>query len=68
MNITDSVIYIGVNDREIDLFEGQYIVPNGIAYNSYAIIDEKTAINEHTELIKYKENIFKRIFHYYTLT
>ncbi|MBO5463213.1 MAG: FprA family A-type flavoprotein [Clostridia bacterium] len=44
MNITDSVIYIGVNDREIDLFEGQYIVPNGIAYNSYAIIDEKIAI------------------------
>ena len=44
MNITDSVIYIGVNDREIDLFEGQYIVPNGMAYNSYAIIDEKIAI------------------------
>ncbi len=44
MKITDSVIYIGVNDHDIDLFEGQYIVPNGMAYNSYAIIDEKTAI------------------------
>lgn len=44
MKITDSIIYIGVNDREIDLFEGQYIVPNGMAYNSYAIIDEKIAI------------------------
>ena len=36
--------YIGVNDREIDLFEGQYIVPNGMAYNSYVIIDEKIAV------------------------
>lgn len=44
MKITDSVLYIGVNDRNIDLFEGQYIVPNGIAYNSYAVIDEKIAI------------------------
>ncbi|MBQ8209969.1 MAG: FprA family A-type flavoprotein [Clostridia bacterium] len=44
MFITDDVKYIGVNDRKIDLFEGQYIVPNGMAYNSYAIIDEKIAI------------------------
>ena len=44
MKITDSVIYIGVNDHNIDLFEGQYIVPNGMAYNSYAIMDEKIAI------------------------
>ena len=36
--------YIGVNDREIDLFEGQYIVPNGMAYNSYVVIDEKIAV------------------------
>ena len=36
--------YIGVNDREIDLFEGQYVVPNGMAYNSYVIIDEKIAV------------------------
>lgn len=44
MNITNDVKYIGVNDRKIDLFEGQYIVPEGMAYNSYAIIDEKIAI------------------------
>ena len=44
MNITNDIKYIGVNDHNIDLFEGQYIVPNGMAYNSYAIIDEKIAI------------------------
>ena len=44
MYISDSIKYIGVNDHMIDLFEGQYIVPNGISYNSYAIIDEKIAI------------------------
>ena len=44
MNITKDIKYIGVNDRKIDLFEGQYIVPGGMAYNSYAIIDEKIAI------------------------
>lgn len=44
MNITKYIVYIGVNDRKIDLFEGQYIVPNGMAYNSYAIIDEKIAV------------------------
>ena len=43
MNITNDICYIGVNDRELDLFEGQYIVPNGMAYNSYLILDEKTA-------------------------
>ncbi len=44
MYITNDVKYIGVNDHAIDLFEGQYAVPNGISYNSYAIIDEKIAI------------------------
>ncbi len=44
MNITESVKYIGVNDHEIDLFEGQYIVPNGMAYNSYVILDDKIAV------------------------
>ena len=44
MIITDSIKYIGVNDHNVDLFEGQYVVPNGMAYNSYAIIDEKIAI------------------------
>ena len=42
--ISDAIKYIGVNDHKIDLFEGQYIVPNGMAYNSYAILDEKIAI------------------------
>ena len=44
MKITNDIKYIGVNDHRIDLFEGQYIVPDGMAYNSYAIIDEKIAI------------------------
>ena len=42
-NITEDIKYIGVNDREIDLFEGQYEVLNGMAYNSYVILDEKVA-------------------------
>ena len=44
MTITNDIKYLGVNDRQVDLFEGQYVVPNGMAYNSYAIIDEKIAI------------------------
>lgn len=43
-NITDSVVYIGVDDLDIDLFEGQYVVPNGMCYNSYLIKDEKIAV------------------------
>ena len=44
MNITNDILYIGVNDHEVDLFEGQYRVPNGMSYNSYLILDEKTAV------------------------
>ncbi len=44
MKITDDIHYIGVNDHEIDLFEGQYVVENGMAYNSYVITDDKTAV------------------------
>ena len=44
MTITNDIKYIGVNDHQIDLFEGQYVVPNGMAYNSYMILDEKIAI------------------------
>ena len=44
MNVTNDIFYVGVNDRVIDLFEGQYIVPNGMAYNSYLIRDEKIAV------------------------
>ena len=42
--ITNDIRYIGVNDHQVDLFEGQYVVPNGMSYNSYAILDEKIAI------------------------
>ena len=44
MTITNDVRYVGVNDHKIDLFEGQYVVPNGMAYNSYVIMDEKIAV------------------------
>ena len=44
MTVTNDIKYIGVNDHQVDLFEGQYVVPNGMAYNSYAIMDEKIAI------------------------
>ena len=44
MFITDDIRYIGVNDHKVDLFEGQYVVPNGMSYNSYAIMDDKIAI------------------------
>ena len=42
--ITEDIRYIGVNDHDIDLFEGQYQVPNGISYNSYVIMDEKLSL------------------------
>ena len=44
MNITNDIKYVGVNDHNIDLFEGQYVVKNGMAYNSYVILDEKIAV------------------------
>ena len=47
--ITNDIKYVGVNDHDLDLFEGQFIVPNGMAYNSYAIVDEKIAIMDSVE-------------------
>ena len=44
MHITNDIRYIGVNDHQVDLFEGQYVVPNGMSYNSYVILDEKVAV------------------------
>ena len=44
MKISKDILYVGVNDHDIDLFEGQYVVENGLAYNSYVIIDDKTAV------------------------
>ena len=43
-SISDSVVYVGVDDKTIDLFESQYVVPNGVSYNSYVILDDKIAI------------------------
>ncbi|MBO7196540.1 MAG: FprA family A-type flavoprotein [Clostridia bacterium] len=50
MTVTNDIKYVGVNDHQIDLFEGQYAVPNGMAYNSYAIIDEKIAIMDSVDI------------------
>ena len=60
MTITKDIKYIGVNDHQIDLFEGQYIVPNGMSYNSYAIMDEKIAIMDSVDkafAIQWLDNI-----------
>ena len=51
-NITQTIRYIGVDDTDLDLFESQYIVPNGISYNSYLIMDEKVAIMDTVDLRK----------------
>ena len=50
MNVTTDIVYIGVNDHDIDLFEGQYDVPLGMAYNSYVILDEKIAVMDTVEV------------------
>ena len=50
MKVTNDILYVGVNDHQIDLFEGQYIVPNGMAYNSYVIVDEKIAIMDSVDI------------------
>lgn len=53
--ITDSIRYVGVNDKTIDLFEGQYVVPNGVSYNSYIITDEKIAVFDTVDKRKTEE-------------
>ena len=55
LNVTETIKYIGVDDTTIDLFESQYIVPNGISYNSYLIMDKKIAIMDTVDLRKGKE-------------
>ncbi len=55
MKISEDIKYIGVNDRKIDLFEGQYAVPNGMAYNSYIIVDEKIAVMDSVDAAFGKE-------------
>ncbi len=54
-NVTKTIKYIGVDDLDLDLFESQYIIPNGISYNSYLIIDEKVAIMDTVDARKYEE-------------
>lgn len=49
-NVTDSILYVGVNDHQVDLFESQYIVPNGMSYNSYVIMDEKIAVMDTVDI------------------
>ena len=49
-NIKENIFYVGVNDHELDLFEGQYVVPNGMAYNSYVVVDEKTAVLDSVDI------------------
>ena len=64
MFITDDIKYVGVNDRETRLFEGQFTVPNGMAYNSYVILDEKTAVLDGVEkgfTAEWLENIDKAL-------
>ena len=55
LTVTQDIRYIGVNDREIDLFEGQYVVPNGMAYNAYVILDEKIAVMDTVDVHKKDE-------------
>lgn len=55
VEITDSILYVGVNDREIDLFEGQYVVPEGVSYNSYLIMDEKIVLMDTVDARKSEE-------------
>ena len=53
--VTDTILYVGANDHEVDLFEGQYVVPNGMAYNSYVILDEKVAVMDTIDASKTAE-------------
>ena len=53
--VSDSILYVGVDDREIDLFESQYVVPEGVSYNSYVIIDEKIAVLDTVDKSKTSE-------------
>ncbi len=64
MNVTKDILYAGVNDHQVDLFEGQYVVPNGMAYNSYVILDEKTAVMDTVDAVfgkQWLENVEKAL-------
>ena len=55
MTVTRDIRYIGVDDHQIDLFEGQYAVPNGISYNAYVILDDKIAVVDTVDARKTEE-------------
>ena len=55
VTISDAIRYIGVDDKDIDLFESQYIVPNGVSYNSYVILDEKIVVMDTVDARKTDE-------------
>ena len=57
MKITDTIKYVGVNDHQVDLFEGQYAVPNGMAYNSYVILDDKVAVMDTVDAVIISESL-----------
>ena len=59
MKITDSLVYVGVEDKTLDLFEGQYPIPNGVTYNSYVILDDKIAIMDTVD-----KRGMKELFHH----
>lgn len=63
MNISESVKYIGVDDTTIDLFESQYVVPEGVSYNSYVILDEKIAtmdtVDKQWNEMKWEDNLLR---------
>ena len=64
VTITNDIKYVGVNDHEVDLFEGQYVVENGMAYNSYVILDEKTAVMDTVDAVfgkQWLENVEKAL-------
>ena len=50
IHVTETIKYVGVNDHQVDLFEGQYVVPNGMSYNSYVIDDDKIAVMDTVDI------------------
>ena len=55
VTISDAIRYVGVDDKDLDLFEGQYIIPNGVSYNSYLIMDDKIALMDTVDARKTQE-------------
>ena len=57
MKIGNDIYYVGVNDHQVDLFEGQNVVPNGMSYNSYVIMDEKIAVMDTVDAVIISESL-----------